>query len=175
MTTPTPTRDGTSRSLSARGRSWPQIEPDRPGPKQSGEDLRPLAGYRVLVGVYGALVASLGWRLRRSGTPKPLSALELLSFSLATQHLSRLVTKDSVTAVLRAPCPPAKEGLTRPPSAREFARPLVSFSRARSAQRSGSPLGSSPAGLSCRASPQPRSRLPPWRGPATTSKWLTVS
>jgi hypothetical protein len=32
-----------------------------------------------------------------------LSALELLSFSLATQHLSRLVTKDSVTAVLRAP------------------------------------------------------------------------
>lgn len=67
-------------------------------------DPRPLAGYAVLLASYGGMAACLTIAIRRrSDQVKPLRYGELLLFGLATQHISRILTKDSVTSVLRAP------------------------------------------------------------------------
>lgn len=68
------------------------------------KDPRPLGAYVALSGTY-----SLAWvlgaatlRRRNKGLPR-FSARDLIVFALATQHLSRLIAKDSVTAPIRAP------------------------------------------------------------------------
>lgn len=64
----------------------------------------PLAGYAVLLASYGGLVACLTVALRqRRDRINPLRFGELLLFGLATQHISRVIAKDSVTGVIRAP------------------------------------------------------------------------
>jgi hypothetical protein len=67
-------------------------------------DPRPLRGYAALLGVYGAVVtaATIGLRRKRQRT-RDMSPMDVVLMALATAHLSRLVTKDSVTAVLRVP------------------------------------------------------------------------
>ncbi|MGH8995293.1 MAG: DUF1360 domain-containing protein, partial [Acidimicrobiales bacterium] len=63
-----------------------------------------LAGYATLLSGYGALAGVVTWAAARRGrSVRDLSALELLTYGLATQHLSRLITKDSITALVRAP------------------------------------------------------------------------
>jgi hypothetical protein len=65
---------------------------------------RPLGGYLVLLSVYASILAALGALVRRRGTlPDRFGAADLALLSIGTHKLSRLVTKDSVTAVLRAP------------------------------------------------------------------------
>ena len=56
------------------------------------------------MGSYGIFAGALalGLRSRKSGI-RQLSFKDLLLLALATEHLSRLITKDSVTAPLRAP------------------------------------------------------------------------
>lgn len=67
-------------------------------------DPRPLAGYAVLLGGYTGLVGTATWLLRRRGARvDPVGPLELGMLGLATAHISRLLTKDSVTSVIRAP------------------------------------------------------------------------
>ena len=67
-------------------------------------DHRPLGGYAVLIAIYGSLAGSLAWAtVKRRRQPPGLSPFDLLMLALATQHVSRLVTKDSITAALRAP------------------------------------------------------------------------
>jgi hypothetical protein len=68
------------------------------------DDPRPLAGYAALLGVYGAIVgaSALGLRKRRNRV-RAMSPMDLALMGLATAHLSRLITKDSVTSVLRVP------------------------------------------------------------------------
>src|SRR5579875_1562574 len=71
---------------------------------RAGNDPRPLGGYAQLMGVYGsgsAALLALLWRTKRDA-PK-FSPWDLLLYGLATEHLSRLITKDAVTSVLRAP------------------------------------------------------------------------
>ena len=64
---------------------------------------RPIGGYAVLLSAYGALVGLLAWVARRrkaSWQPTPVDVVEL---GIATHKLSRLITKDTVTAIVRAP------------------------------------------------------------------------
>lgn len=69
-----------------------------------GEE-RPLLDHAVLVGVYGAAVTGLSLLVRRRRTPLPhrIPAADLALLSVATHKLSRLLTKDTVTAPFRAP------------------------------------------------------------------------
>lgn len=67
-------------------------------------DPRPLRGYGALVATYGSLSLGLAVALRKRGrSVRALTPMDLVLLGLATEHLSRLITKDSVTAVLRSP------------------------------------------------------------------------
>lgn len=68
-----------------------------------GEE-RPLGGYAVLLGVYGTAVGAAGlWVRRNRSLPERPSAADVAMVALAAHKLSRLVTKDAVTSVVRAP------------------------------------------------------------------------
>lgn len=66
---------------------------------------RPLLDHAALIGVYGAAVTGLTLvvRRRRRRLPERIPAADLALLSVATHKLSRLLTKDTVTAPLRAP------------------------------------------------------------------------
>jgi hypothetical protein len=70
---------------------------------------RPLGGYAVLVSVYLTMTSALTVlvRVRRNratgAVPDRMALGDLALVSIATHRLSRLVAKDSVTAVARAP------------------------------------------------------------------------
>ena len=86
-----------------------------PSPRPKGsdgeqDDPRPLKGYLQLMGAYGLGSALLAVSLRnRSERVRPLTPMNLVLYAIATEHLSRVLTKDSVTAVLRAPFTKFKE------------------------------------------------------------------
>ena len=63
------------------------------------------APYLGLVAAFNALLGAFLWLARRTGRPLPerLSAQDVLLAGLATQRLSRLLTKAEVTSPLRAP------------------------------------------------------------------------
>ena len=66
---------------------------------------RPLDGYLVTMGAFGAVAASLAAAAGLSGRPLPdrPAAGDVLLISIATHKLSRLLAKESVTSPLRAP------------------------------------------------------------------------
>ena len=65
---------------------------------------RPLGGYVVLMTIYSAVLAVLSALVRRrGGLPERLDAADVALLGVASHKLSRLITKDSVTAVVRAP------------------------------------------------------------------------
>lgn len=65
---------------------------------------RPLGGYAALLSGYAAGVAGLGWAVMRHGSlPERIPPGDLALLAVATHKLSRLIAKDSVTAVVRAP------------------------------------------------------------------------
>ncbi len=65
---------------------------------------RPLGGYAALLTVYGSGVAALAVAIRRTGRlPERIPAGDLVLMAIATHKLSRLVAKDTVTAIVRAP------------------------------------------------------------------------
>lgn len=68
------------------------------------DDPRPLTGYAALLALYGGIVAAgtLGLRRRRDRV-QAMTPMDVALMGLATAHLSRLITKDSVTSVLRRP------------------------------------------------------------------------
>jgi hypothetical protein len=69
------------------------------------DDQRPLGGYSVLTGTFGLLFAGgllVGTRKGRE-LPERLSTRDLVLAGIATHKLSRLITKDKVTAFARAP------------------------------------------------------------------------
>lgn len=69
----------------------------------NGED-RPITSYAVLMSVYGAGVVGLGALVRRRrAVPDGIPAGDLALIAVASHKLSRLITKDSVTATVRAP------------------------------------------------------------------------
>ena len=66
---------------------------------------RPLAGYLALMSIYLSGTAATSFISRRLGKPLPerLSPWDVAQLTLASQRLSRLVSKDPVTSPLRAP------------------------------------------------------------------------
>ena len=68
-------------------------------------DHRPLDGYLVAMGAFGALAGSLVAAARMTGRPVPErpAMADVALLSIATHKLSRLVAKDAVTSPLRAP------------------------------------------------------------------------
>ncbi|MHB1138084.1 MAG: DUF1360 domain-containing protein [Microthrixaceae bacterium] len=76
-------------------------------PGSGPHDPERLAGYRTVVGVYAAGVAVAAYGLARRGAVQPRSLAQEWSdlglVSLATFKASRLLTKQTVTAPLRAP------------------------------------------------------------------------
>jgi Protein of unknown function (DUF1360) len=73
-----------------------QYSPDEP---------KPLGGYAILLLTFHALVALLvGVRLRsRKKLPETIPVQDIALLSVGTFKLSRLITKDKVTAAMRAP------------------------------------------------------------------------
>jgi hypothetical protein len=69
------------------------------------QEERPLAAYALLIGAYNLGLASVLGASQRAGRPLPerVSLADLLLLGVATHRLSRLLAKDSVTSVLRAP------------------------------------------------------------------------
>ena len=76
-----------------------------------GGETMPLAGYATLVGVYNAAFAAMLLAVKNSGRslPKKVSVADLVLMGVATHTLTRLITKDWVTAPLRAPFTEYKE------------------------------------------------------------------
>jgi hypothetical protein len=68
-----------------------------------GKDDRPLRGYVVLMGAYGATAGALALVLRRRKTLPAFGLGDLALMAVATHKLSRVVSKDSITSPLRAP------------------------------------------------------------------------
>jgi len=102
-------QNGGSR-LAVQPRRQPASREVDAGARAASNDPRPLQGYAKVLGTYGAISAALVIGLRRrSGMVRPLSLMNLLLYGLATEHLSRVLTKDAVTSVLRAPFTEFKE------------------------------------------------------------------
>lgn len=66
---------------------------------------RPLDGYLIAMGAFGALAASLAAAAKITGRrpPERPAMADVVLLSIATHKLSRLIAKDSVTSPLRAP------------------------------------------------------------------------
>jgi hypothetical protein len=68
-----------------------------------GED-RPIGSYSALLAIYSTMVFVLGLVVRkRKALPNHVSPGDLALLSIASHKLSRVIAKDSVTAVVRAP------------------------------------------------------------------------
>jgi hypothetical protein len=84
--------------------------PTRAGAKKVSDDPRPLKGHAGLLASYAVLAGAVTLGLRRKEFRlKALRPMDLVLYGLATEHLSRTITKDSVTAVLRSPFARFKE------------------------------------------------------------------
>ncbi len=80
--------------------------PDSLGAAYAGPDEhRPLAGYAILAGTFGATFAGALLAARRAGheLSVDLSVQDIVLTGVATHKLARLVTKDKATAFVRAP------------------------------------------------------------------------
>ncbi|GIE29178.1 hypothetical protein Ait01nite_022230 [Actinoplanes italicus] len=66
---------------------------------------RPLDGYVVAMGAFGAMAGALAAAVKLSGRPVPErpAMTDVALLSIATHKLSRLVAKEAVTSPLRAP------------------------------------------------------------------------
>ena len=68
-------------------------------------DHRPLDGYLVAMGAFGALAGTLAAAAKVTGktVPERPGTADVVLLSIATHKLSRLIAKDAVTSPLRAP------------------------------------------------------------------------
>ena len=71
----------------------------------SPDEPRPLRGYAAVIAAYGGLVGAIGiaTRLTRGGVTTRFGPWDVALLSVATQRLSRTLTKDAVASPLRAP------------------------------------------------------------------------
>jgi hypothetical protein len=66
---------------------------------------RPVGGYAILMALFGAATGSFAAWFRRSGRqlPERVPATDLALVAVATHKASRLIAKDRVTSIVRAP------------------------------------------------------------------------
>jgi hypothetical protein len=110
-TSQTPHATGTVAKKATRTRKTAakKVAPSPPRPRDD-EDPRPLKGHAGLLVSYAALSGVLTVVLRRKGLrTKAWGPMDLVLYGLATEHLSRVITKDSVTSILRTPFARFKE------------------------------------------------------------------
>lgn len=71
----------------------------------SPDQERALGGYAVLMGTFGALATAFGTWLRRSGRQLPdmIAPSDLLLTTVATHKCARVIARDRVTSIVRAP------------------------------------------------------------------------
>jgi hypothetical protein len=81
------------------------VSPVHPYAGHSPEADRPLGGYAVLMGSFLSCAVAFATWFRRSGRdlPDSISARDLALLTVATHKAARLVTRDRVTSVVRAP------------------------------------------------------------------------
>jgi Protein of unknown function (DUF1360) len=68
----------------------------------SGADI-PLRGYATVIATFSSLGSVAFLAAARRGLPKRIGLGDLMLLSVATHHAARLITKDKVTSVARAP------------------------------------------------------------------------
>lgn len=70
-----------------------------------GDDRRPLRGYLLVIGTYGAVAGGLTALGRATGArlPERFGLGDTVLLSIATHKASRLLAKDTITSPLRAP------------------------------------------------------------------------
>ena len=75
----------------------------RPSPRREHE--LPTGDYAALVAIFNGVLASafLARKCARQSLPDRVELQDLILFALSTQKLSRVITKDKVTAAFRAP------------------------------------------------------------------------
>lgn len=94
---------------------------------------RPLAGYVLVMAVFGALVAGAVGLAKASGRRLPnVGPFDLVLLALGTHKLSRIISKDAVTS----------RCARRSPSTRSRAAPPRSWRRRARPARSGTPSAS---------------------------------
>ena len=78
---------------------------DHPPFEGYSDEPRPLAAHGVLIATFATLLGAgiAAGRRRGDGLPERIGAGDIVMAGVATHKLSRLVTKDKVTGVLRAP------------------------------------------------------------------------
>lgn len=79
--------------------------PARPLAGHSPERERPLGGYAVLMGTFLSLAAAFAAWFKSSGRELPdrIASTDLALLTVASHKMSRMVTRDRVTSVVRAP------------------------------------------------------------------------
>lgn len=101
--------DATGRTLGEDGAAQEQQEKTPRAPQQSrSRDLRhqlPTRDYAMLVALFNGAMATalLARKCSREPLPDRLDPKDLMLFAIATQKLSRVITKGKVTTALRAP------------------------------------------------------------------------
>jgi len=79
--------------------------PARPVPEELSREARQARDYAALVALFNGALATvlLARKCSREPLPERIEPKDLMLFALSTQKLSRVITKDKVTAPLRAP------------------------------------------------------------------------
>jgi hypothetical protein len=83
----------------------PDLSQADPTTGYSPHEHRPLASYSVLTAIFGTAFTGglIAAHRHRGELPASYSALDVVTVGVATHKLSRLITKDKVTAFVRAP------------------------------------------------------------------------
>lgn len=93
---------------SDKGSNQVELQGNRHGEQPRGRQLPgeiPTRHYAALVAIFNGLLATglLAHKCSREPLPKRVEPKDLALFALATQKLSRVITKDKVTSAFRAP------------------------------------------------------------------------
>jgi hypothetical protein len=82
-----------------------RVQDVEPFAGHSPDQERPLGGYAVLIGAFGACAGAFAAWMRASERelPERIETRDLALMTLATHKAARLVTKDRVTSAVRAP------------------------------------------------------------------------